>query len=139
MSRVRDPFPARKKRNHLSGGFSFLYGKKGLRTREEGSTKFDHGRSPKSEFWNYRVSDKPVRVRCQPCVSKVTGDESNPVDAYGVRGCTRSYRQASLTLQHSFCTLFPLEKRVENPRRGFDKITRCTKCVRVILELSRKR
>ena len=37
----------------------------------------------------------------------------------------------------SFLILFV--NKVENPRRGFDKITRCTKCGRVILELSRKR
>ena len=46
--------------------FYFTSDISGSRTREEGSTKFDHGRSPKSEFLNYRVSDKPVRVRSQP-------------------------------------------------------------------------
>ena len=42
--------------------FYFTSDISGSRTREEGSTKFGHARSAKNEFWNYRVSDKPVRV-----------------------------------------------------------------------------
>ena len=65
--RANKPFSRSKIKDQVEGlVFYFTSDISGSRTREEGSTKFDHGRSPKSEFWNYRVSDKPVRVRSQP-------------------------------------------------------------------------
>ena len=61
------PFSRSKIKDQVEGlVFYFTSDISRARTREEGSTKFDHGRSPKSEFWNYRASDKPVRVRSQP-------------------------------------------------------------------------
>ena len=71
------PFSRSKIKDQVEGlVFYFTSDTSGLRTREEGSTKFGHGRSPKSEFWNYRASDKPVRVSRQPRKRRLTTNQT---------------------------------------------------------------
>ena len=71
------PFSRSKIKDQVEGlVFYFTSDTSGLRTREEGSTKFGHARSAKSEFWNYRASDKPVRVSRQPRKRRLTTNQT---------------------------------------------------------------
>ena len=66
------------------------------RTREEGSTKFDHGRSPKSEFWNYKnsyeqiislikqIPHRKVLVAVEACYSGGLGETAEQAKLPGI-------------------------------------------------------
>lgn len=101
------PFSRSKIKDQVEGlVFYFTSDISRTRTREEGSTKFGHARSAKSEFWNYRASDKPIRVSRQPHKRRLTTNQTLfPLES------------KDDTFMVSFLLLFV--NKVKNPRRGF--------------------